>query len=446
MTSIFKVLNKIIIKRLKKLRDSIFKTEKNCKELVITKASLRKGKQLKYISLIVIIVIITNYILFANNIQTIYALEKLNSNDLYAISACLMDADSGRVLYEKNGFEQRAMASTTKIMTLIVALENVTENIKVTVSKAAALQPQVKLGIKEGDEFYIEDLYYSLMLESHNDVAYAIAEAVAGDVKSFAKLMNDKARKIGANDTYFITPNGLDAKDEIGTHHTTATDLAKIMSYCISESDKADRFIEITRCKLYTFNDVTGTQTFSVYNHNAFLDMMDGALSGKTGFTSEAGYCYVGALKKDDRTYVVALLGCGWPNNKSYKWSDTKKLMNYGIDNFKKVNIYSDTKLESIRLKSEYQYIPYKKLDLCVEKDSDGLINLLISDEDVYEKKIDLSKSIDVPIYKNEVLGKVRYMLNGECVAEYNIYSDVDIEKINLKKFLNIILKMYLLN
>ena len=104
------------------------------------------------------------------------------------------------------------------------------------------------------------------------------------------------------------------------------------MAYCIKESDQAGTFLEITRAPSYSF--YANDRSFSCANHNAFLQMMDGALTGKTGFTNKAGYCYVGALERDGRTFVVALLACGWPNNKSYKWSDTKELMQYGIDNY----------------------------------------------------------------------------------------------------------------
>ena len=136
-----------------------------------------------------------------------------------------------------------------------------------------------------------------------------------------------------------FTPNRLDAKDDAGFHHTTAADLAKIMKYCIKESLKSDEFLEITRTAQYSFSDVEGKCTYQCTNHNAFLQMMEGALSGKTGFTGIAGYCYVGALQREDKTLIVALLACGSPNNKTYKWSDTRKLMNYGLEQFKKIDL-----------------------------------------------------------------------------------------------------------
>ena len=218
-----------------------------------------------------------------------------------------MDADSGRILFAKNGQEERPMASTTKIMTCILALELGEPEEKVTVSKEAAVQPQVKLGMREGQTFYLKDLLYSLMLESHNDTAVAVAEHIAGSTEKFAEKMNEKAEELGCSHTYFITPNGLDGEDETGKHHTTAEELAVIMKYCIMSSPKAKDFLTVTQMKEYSFSDCEGTTEYHCVNHNAFLAMMEGAISGKTGFTADAGYCYVGALTDGGRTFIVVL-------------------------------------------------------------------------------------------------------------------------------------------
>lgn len=379
----------------------------------------------------------------SRDVNVMNDLMQIQDNDLYALSACLMDADSGRILYEKNGYDERAMASTTKIMTLIVALENISDDVIVIVSDKAATQPKVRLGMNSGDEFYIRDLYYSLMLESHNDTAVAIAEAVSGSTEEFAKLMNKKAKDIGANNTYFITPNGLDAKDDNGIHHTTATDLAKIMSYCINYSPCSERFVEITQTADYTFTDISGAKNYSVYNHNAFLNMMDGVISGKTGYTSEAGYCYVCALLNDGRRYVVSLLGCGWPSNKSYKWSDTRKLMEYGINNFKKTDIYSETVIDGIDIYSGNSLTGFSHVDFYVEQDSDNRIELLMSDRDFFEKRINMQKDIMLPVTKGEIVGNVEYYLNDENVAKYSICISNSAKKTTLKTILQIVTRLY---
>lgn len=283
---------------------------------------------------------------------------------LYAAAAVLMDAESGRVLYEKSGSDVMAMASTTKIMTCITVLENGNLDDVTEISAYAASMPKVRLSMQQGEQYIVRDLLYSLMLESHNDSAVALAEYIGKSflseelkqksiskftveeskqaVAAFAALMNQKARDIGCEDTWFITPNGLDATETITLdggetlvkeHGTTAVELALIMAYCIGQSPKKEEFLSITRTSNYSFSSIGG-RSFSCTNHNAFLSMMEGALSGKTGFTSKAGYCYVGALERDGKTFVVALLACGWPNHKTYKWSDTRELMEYGLKNY----------------------------------------------------------------------------------------------------------------
>lgn len=174
---------------------------------------------------------------------------------LHARSAVLMDGDSGRILYGKEPDTPLAMASTTKIMTCILALELGSGNQICTASANAAAQPQVKLGMREAEQFYLQDLLYSLMLESHNDTAVCIAESVAGSVEAFTGKMNEKAAGIGCRDTCFLTPNGLDAGEENGDwHHTTAADLAEILRYCITESPKAAAFLKVTQTHQYNIH------------------------------------------------------------------------------------------------------------------------------------------------------------------------------------------------
>ena len=347
---------------------------------------------------------------------------EINPSELYARSAVLMDAGSGRILFAKNGQEEMPMASTTKIMTCILALENGDLSDEVAVSAEAASQPAVRLGMREGQRFYLKDLLYSLMLESHNDSAVAVAEHIGGSVEGFASMMNKKAMELGCGDTYFITPNGLDAEDKTGVHHTTAEDLARIMKYCIMDSEKRDAFLEITRTESYTFSDCEGNGSYSCSNHNSFLHMMEGALSGKTGFTAEAGYCYVGALRQDDRTFIVALLACGWPNNKGYKWSDTRKLMEYALENYHYREIGAEP--EQISLKVEngasdgFPSAAPARLEMAAE--SAPFRVLLKSGEDV-TVEYDVPESVAAPVEEGETLGKIVYRLEGETIREYPV-------------------------
>lgn len=262
------------------------------------------------------------------------ARQESEPNQLFATAACLMDGDTGRVLFGKRETDPMAMASTTKIMTCILALENGGEQAVATASAQAAAAPKVHLGVYEGEQFLLGDLLYSLMLESHNDAAVMIAETIGGSIEGFAALMNEKAAAIGCTDTHFVTPNGLDASDAGGDHHTTAADLARIMRYCIKTSPKATEFLAVTQTRSYTFWDLEKKNMFNCCNHNALLDQMEGAISGKTGFTAKAGYCYTGALERDGKCLIVTLLACGWPNHKNYKWTDAAKLLNYGLESY----------------------------------------------------------------------------------------------------------------
>ena len=382
-----------------------------------------KLKSKKLISLVFCaVLILTAVILIPQEAGAVETEDEITASRLYARSAVLMDADSGRILFAKNGQEQRAMASTTKIMTCILALENGDLSDEVAVSAEAASQPAVRLGMREGQRFYLKDLLYSLMLESHNDSAVAVAEHIVGSVEGFASMMNKKAMELGCGDTYFITPNGLDAEDKTGVHHTTAEDLARIMKYCIMDSEKRDAFLEITRTESYTFSDCEGNGSYSCINHNSFLHMMEGALSGKTGFTAEAGYCYVGALRQDDRTFIVALLACGWPNNKGYKWSDTRKLMEYALENYHYREIGAEP--EQISLKVEngasdgFPSAAPARLEMAAE--SAPFRVLLKSGEDV-TVEYDVPESVAAPVEEGETLGKIVYRLEGETIREYPV-------------------------
>ncbi len=211
---------------------------------------------------IILTVILASIFLVSHPAFLLHSFAQENENtqvklELYAQSAVLMDADSGRILYGKNEDQIMPMASTTKIMTCIVALENANTDDFVKVSSYAARMPKVKLTVQEGEYYRLGDLLYSLMLESHNDSAVAIAEHVGGSVEGFAKMMNQKARDLGCFDTYFITPNGLDAVvgENERFHSTTAADLARIMSYCIGVSGKKEEFLEITRTPSYGFSN-----------------------------------------------------------------------------------------------------------------------------------------------------------------------------------------------
>ena len=332
--------------------------------------------------------------------------------NLYARSAVLMDADTGRILFGKNDNEVMPMASTTKIMTLLVTLEHADLDEIVEVSARAASMPDVQLHIREGERYRLQDLCYSLMLESHNDSAVAIAEHVGGTVEGFAAMMNQKAKHLGCYHTYFITPNGLDAEDEHGKHSTTARDLARIMRCCI----KNETFLSITREPSWTFTDMDGNRSFTVQNKNAFLQMMEGALTGKTGFTGEAGYCYAAELSDGDRTFILTLLGCGWPPHKTWKWEDVRTLYRYGKEHF----FYRNFAFEEKQVRIPLRNGAYKDW-ICVGSETQGgkrEFRLLVSEEERPTAEYDLKKALDAPVKAGEYAGAVYYRLGKKLIGQ----------------------------
>ncbi len=377
-----------------------------------------------------------NWILILNVLLwSMVAQAEEEPENLHAQSAVLMDAESGRVLFEKNGYDVKAMASTTKIMTCIVALENCVEDTIVTFSKNAVAQPKVHLAAGVGEQFYLKDLLYSLMLESHNDTAVAIAEAIAGSEEVFADLMNKKAKEIGCDNTYFITPNGLDAVDETGKHSTTAVDLAKIMSYSILKSPQKERFLEITSTQNHSFSNLGRNKTYSCVNHNSFLSMMGEAISGKTGFTSEAGYCYVGAVESKGRTFVISLLACGWPNHKSYKWQDMRKLATYALENYEYEEMKLPKEIKPIRVTDG--------ISRTNELYGDGEVEIAINYGDSFEvlkrkdEKVEMlvekKEILEAPVEKDTKVGVLRYCLNDDLIGEFELVTIEAVARKNMK-------------
>ena len=370
---------------------------------------------------------------------------------LYAQAAVLMDADSGRVLYGKNENEILPMASTTKIMTCILALEYGNPDDIVEVSAYAASMPKVKLYMQEGEKYRLGDLLYSLMLESHNDSAVAIAEAVGGSVEEFAAMMNRKARDIGCYDTCFITPNGLDAvvNDTGQIHSTTAEDLARIMAYCVMDSPAKEQFLEITQTMEYHFCDESGKRSFGCSNHNSFLGMMDEAISGKTGFTNKAGYCYVGAVESEGRTFTVALLACGWPNHKTYKWSDMKTLTGYGMERYAYQDIYEEKQFQAIPVADGIageNATPYESasVEVALAQPEEKSLPWLLCENDVIEVRVELASQLNAPVHAGEEAGKVSYYLNQELIQEYPVVTTGEVEKTNYPWVLRYVFGLFL--
>lgn len=273
---------------------------------------------------------------------------------------------------------------------------------------------------------------YSLMLESHNDTAAAIAEHVAGTREAFADMMNQKARDIGCRDTFFITPNGLDAEDpDTGRiHSTTAAELAGILRYCLFQSPEREGFLRVTRAPSHAFSDVSGTRTFSCVNHNALLTTTKGAISGKTGFTAGAGYCYVGAVKKGEKTFIAALLGCGWPPHRTYKWEDMGRLLAFGDENYDFYELLKET--------PELPPIPVKngigsQTGLTVGYPEPASLKILMNQNEPVTIKKKVAKELTAPVAAGMAVGQVDYYVGEDLVASFPVTASETVGKWDLE-------------
>lgn len=345
--------------------------------------------------------------------------EPYENLSLYAQSAVLIDGDTNRILFGKNPLEHMPNASTTKILTCILAMELGTLDQVCDVSDYARSMPETKCGFYEGDQFYLKDLLYSLMLESHNDSAVVIAEAIGGSVEGFAALMNEKAKELGCISTYFITPNGLDAEDETGTHGSSAYDLALMMNYCRQN----DLFLEITQTPSYSFSDIDGKHTYIVDNKNSFLSMQAGVLTGKTGFTSKAGYCYVCSYQENGRNYSLAILASGWPNHRTYRWADAKGLIAYGNKYYEKEMIGLEKTSFALEVPKgivmdEYGF-SYRQ-ETVIENDGVQW-EMLLGEKDAVTTYTEY-EPIELPVMKDEKAGEISYYVNGKFAGTQELF------------------------
>ena len=341
-----------------------------------------------------------------------------------ALSAVLIDGDTGRILLGKNENEPMAMASTTKIMTAIVTIENANISKKITVSKNATLAPPVKMHLQVGEELTIEQLLYALLMQSSNDAAVAIAEGVGGSVENFCKMMNNKAKELGCTDTEFVTPNGLDK----GNHHSTAYDMALIGAYAIKNSE----FIRISNTKNISFS--SNKKSYSIVNKNQLLNSYNGAIGIKTGFTGKAGHCFVGAAKRGDITLVSVVLASGWGTaGKARKWSDTVKILNYGFDNYKKYSIIGD----NVDI-----YVDKAKVNKTTLKYKNSVELLLNENEKnsvTFKNKV--PSIIEAPIYKDSKIGIGEVYIDNYKVADIDIVASENVSRHSLGNSFNKIIK-----
>lgn len=234
-----------------------------------------------------------------------------------AVSAILIEADSGTVLYEKNADEQRAMASTTKIMTAILTIEAGDLDREFVADSYAIRVEGTSMGLQEGDRVSRRDLLYGILLPSGNDAANAAAVDVGGSIGGFVEMMNAKAEELGLESTHFVTPSGLDADG----HYTTARDLAALTAYAM----KNDIFRSIVCCSSAEVEYGNPPYMRTLYNSNKMLTRYEGAIGVKTGFTDNARRCLVSAAERDGVTLIAVTLNAG------DDWNDHTKMLDHGF-------------------------------------------------------------------------------------------------------------------
>ncbi len=337
----------------------------------------------------------------------------------------IFDRNSKTILYEKNGLKQVPMASTTKIMTAIVVLENAKLNDIVTISKKAAGTGGSRLGLKVNDKITVHDLLYGLMLKSGNDAAVALAEHVGGGIEEFADLMNKKANEIGCVNSHFETPHGLDQEK----HYTTAYELACMADYALN----IPKFREIVNSKKY--NITINAKSCLIENTNELLGSLYGVYGVKTGFTNGAGRCLVTACKRDDLDIITVVLGA---DTKKIRTSDSIKLIEYAYKNYEIVDIQKKIKEQFQNWKYLNQNRIYinkaKHNNLNLEMEKLEYDKIALKKEDVDNTKIEINSiyNLEAPVEKNKIIGNAKVQIGNKTIATLNVYSTNIIEKKNI--------------
>lgn len=351
--------------------------------------------------------------------------------------ALIYDRASGRILYEKNGNKQTPMASTTKIMTAIVVLENANLTDVVTINSKAAGIGGSRLGLKKNDKITVNDLLYGLMLRSGNDAAIALAIHVGGSVEGFAEMMNNKAKELGLVNSHFVVPHGLDNDG----HYTTAYELAKMADYAL----KIDKFKEIVSTQ-YTTIYINGYAK-SIKNTNQLLGSVSGVYGVKTGFTNGAGRCLVSACKRDDLDVITVIIGA---NTTKQRTSNTIKLIQYAYNNFEIINIKEiiNSKFEQWRAINEGRVYVNKgiknQLELYLEEMEFEAMAVEKENVDKIDIEVNAIFYLEAPVVKNQIIGNLHVIVNNEKIDILNIYSIEEIRKKEMKDYLLEFLGVYL--
>jgi len=353
------------------------------------------------------IILVLNMMLLNFNFSVASAQELSN---LTAKSAIVIEAATGKVLYEKDANSKRYPASTTKMMTLIVALEYGKLEDTVIVSKNAVETEGSSLGLDEGEKIKLSDLLYGMMLVSGNDATVAVAEHIAGSVDKFAQLMTKKAIEIGAQNTSFVNSSGLPDPD----HYTTASDLAKIAAY----GYKNPMFATIVNTKEKLIPWGARAYMRDLNNENRMLSLYDGSNGVKTGYTDIAGRCLVSAAKRDGVQLIAVVL------DSEYMWNDSIDLLDYGFRNIQSLNLFK--KKDIVKT---VHVVSGKKDVIQLVADSDVDIPVADGEKDKFQTLIDVPERIYAPVGKGDPVGKVKIMYNGKEVASANLIAKESVDK-----------------
>lgn len=342
-------------------------------------------------------------------------------------NAIAIETSSGRILYEKNAFSKANIASTTKIMTAIVAIEKNSLDDIVVVSKKAAQTGGSSVDLKENDKIKLSELLYGLMLNSGNDSAVAIAEHTAGSVEGFAKLMNEKAKEIGALNTNFVTPHGLDVTD----HYSTAYDMAIISRYALTNKTIA----KLVSTQYYTMTFVDG-KTKQLKNTNPLLSFYSGISGMKTGYTGMAGKCLVASAKRNDLEIIVVTLG--EPSSK-LRINDTVKILDYCFNNYKMYNLKKLYPINfSVNIEKAFKrdITPIYKNSLLLPLSNDEKENIKV------KKYID--ENLIAPVEMNQKVGKIQFKIGNEVLGEIELCSPYQVDRKNILQYYGTIFNTFL--
>lgn len=350
---------------------------------------------------------------------------KINSR-----AAVVIDRKSKTILYGKNENTKKAMASTTKIMTAMVVIQNANLDNMVEVSKKAARTGGSRLGLKTGDKISVKDLLYGLLLRSGNDAAVALAEYVGGDIEGFAQLMNQNAEELNLNNTHFITPHGLDQEE----HYTTAYELAILTDYAL----KNQVFAQIVNTKTYTITINGYSKTLN--NTNELLGNLNGVYGVKTGFTNGAGRCLVTSAKRENMDIICVVLGA---DTKKDRTRDSVKLIEYIFNNYEEI---------SLNEKIQKEFKSWNEINgnrINIEKGIDNNLNLKLEKDDteiIYpiekntESEINISiqanLELKAPVEEHTCIGKIVVEYKGNIIKEINIINTNRVGKKRINNYM----------